>query len=109
MTAKIKIPSCNAVKLGKHAGCAHLAAYALRLFCGCKLAFVAEHINSRQAESAILAHTVTYCTRLRTQKPFVHHMTRHKDIVFTAPFTDVIRISGSEALRNVIEEKVSYF
>ena len=109
VTAEIKIPSCDAVKLGEHAGRPHLTADALRLLCRCQLALVAEHINSRQPEAAILAHTVADGARLCAEEPFVHNVSGHKNVVFSAPFADIVRISRGKTFGDVVKKQVSDF
>ena len=79
VVAEIKIPACDAVKLGHHTLSAVLIFCRLRLFCSLKLNSVAQKVNARNGERTVETHCFGSCARLNTNSVLLHQMSRKRN------------------------------
>ena len=65
-----------------------------------------EHVDAWLLKAPIGPHCLAQGSRLGSQRSFRHHMPRKHNPMFFTPFTQRIRKSFREALRNVVMEKI---
>ena len=102
MTAEVKIPTRDAVKLTEHTGSAVLVNGGLALLGGGELKPRAKHIDAGNAEGTVRAHTVAERTGLGVERRLLHHMTRQGDAVLVAPLAASVGKGFCKARGNVI-------
>ena len=102
VAAEVEVPARNAVQLAHHAGFAVLVDGGLALLGGGELETGAEHINTRDAEAAVGAHTVTDSGGLGVEGRLLHHVARQLDAVGLAPVAAVVGEGLGEPFGDVI-------
>jgi len=103
---EVKIPVGHTVQLACYPFPTILMHRALRLFgCGI-LPLIAQHVDAWLLKAPIGPHCLAQGSRLGSQRSFRHHMPRKHNPMFFTPFTQRIRKSLREALRNVVMEKI---
>ena len=102
VSAEVKIPARNSVKLAEHSRAAVLSHRRLTLLCGCELKEAAEHIYTRYSKRAVGSHDLACVARLIVERGFCHHVSRKRDAVPLAPLAASVGEGFNEAIANVI-------